>query len=313
VRILDGSLGLTAPSVCCTKPRVIPREFFKKIRRLEIRTRKLVEDTFAGEYHSIFKGRGMEFAEVREYVPGDDIRLIDWNVSSRMGHLFVKQFMEERELTVMLLLDASGSTKFGTRVKTKRELQAEVAGILAFSAVLNNDRVGMLIYTDRVEKFIPARKGRTHALSILRDILYYEPQGHGTSLDAALRYLINLQKKSAVVFILSDFMDEGYEKAFRVAARKYDLIALVTEDDREYGLPDVGLLALRDAETGVEQLVDTSSPGVRMYIESVMRRRREYAAKVISSTGVDKIDLSTSQPHDTRLKKFFATRARRLR
>ena len=285
----------------------------KKIRRLEIRTRKLVEDTFAGEYHSIFKGRGMEFAEVREYVPGDDIRLIDWNVSSRMGHLFVKQFMEERELTVMLLLDASGSSLFGTRLRTKRELQAEIAAALAFSAVLNNDRVGMIIFTNRVEKFIPPKKGRIHALSIIRDVLYYEPKERGTSINTALRYLINIQKKTAVVFILSDFLDEGYEKIFRVAARKYDLIAVVPEDDREYGVPDVGLISLRDAETGREELVDTSSPRVRKHIEYAMRRRRENFSKLFLSTGVDKIDLSTHASYEARLRKFFATRVRRLR
>ncbi len=292
---------------------MIPREFLKKIRRLEIRTRKLVEDTFAGEYHSIFKGRGMEFAEVREYVPGDDIRLIDWNVSSRMGHLFVKQFMEERELTVMLLLDASGSSLFGTRLRTKRELQAEIAAALAFSAVLNNDRVGMIIFTNRVEKFIPPKKGRIHALSIIRDVLYYEPKERGTSINTALRYLINIQKKTAVVFILSDFLDEGYEKIFRVAARKYDLIAVVPEDDREYGVPDVGLISLRDAETGREELVDTSSPRVRKHIEYAMRRRRENFSKLFLSTGVDKIDLSTHASYEARLRKFFATRVRRLR
>lgn len=292
---------------------MIPREFLRRIRRLEIRTRKLVTDTFAGEYHSIFKGRGMEFAEVREYVAGDDIRLIDWNVSSRMGHLYVKQFVEERELTVMLLLDASASSHFGTRIRTKRELQAEIAAALAFSAVLNNDRVGMLIFTDRVEKFIPPKKGRMHALSIIRDVLYYEPTGRGTSLDTALRYLINTVKKTGVVFILSDFIDEGYEAAFRVAARKYDLIAVVAEDEREFQIPDIGLVALRDAETGQEQIVDTSSPLVRRRMSDTMRRRREIASRLFVSTGVDKIELSTGTSFEARLQSFFASRARRLR
>ena len=292
---------------------MIPREFLRRIRRLEIRTRKLVEDTFAGEYHSVFKGRGMEFAEVREYVPGDDVRLIDWNVSSRMGHLFVKQFMEERELTVMLLLDASGSSLFGTTVRTKRELQAEIAATLAFSAVLNNDRVGMLIFTDRVEKFIPPKKGRTHALSIIRDVLYFQPRGTGTSLDTALRYLINALKKTAVVFILSDFIDDGYEKVFRVAAHKYDLIAVLTGDEREFRVPDVGIIALRDAETAREELVDTSSARVRATIEWIMRQRREKVARLLLTTGVDKIELSTGSPYDASLKTFFATRAKRRR
>lgn len=292
---------------------MIPRELLRRIRRLEIRTRKLVEDTFAGEYHSIFKGRGMEFAEVREYVPGDDVRLIDWNVSSRMGHLFVKQFTEERELTVMLLLDASGSTLFGTQLRTKRELLAEVAAALAFSAVLNNDRVGMLIFTDGVEKYIPPKKGRVHALRIIRDVLAFEPRGRGTSIDVALRYLINTQKRSAVVFILSDFLDEGYEKVFRVAARKYDLIPVVTSDAREFALPDVGLLALRDAETRQEALVDTSSPTVRMQVERAFGRRREMALRLFLSTGVEKIELGTDTDYSSRLKKFFAARARRRR
>ncbi|MEW6363098.1 MAG: DUF58 domain-containing protein [Acidobacteriota bacterium] len=292
---------------------MIPREFLRRIRRLEIRTRKLVEDTFAGEYHSVFKGRGMEFAEVREYVPGDDVRLIDWNVSSRMGHLFVKQFMEERELTVMLVLDASGSSLFGTAVRTKRELQAEIAATLAFSAVLNNDRVGMLVFTDQVEKFIPPKKGRTHALSIIRDVLYFEPKGTRTSLDTALRYLINALKKTAVVFILSDFIDDGYEKVFRVAAHKYDLIAVLTGDEREFRVPDVGIVALRDAETGREELVDTSSPRVRSTIEKTMQQRRAKAARLFLTTGVDKIELSTDRPYDASLKAFFGARAKRRR
>ena len=213
----------------------------------------------------------------------------------------------------MLLLDASGSSLFGTRLRTKRELQAEIAAALAFSAVLNNDRVGMIIFTNRVEKFIPPKKGRIHALSIIRDVLYYEPKERGTSINTALRYLINIQKKTAVVFILSDFLDEGYEKIFRVAARKYDLIAVVPEDDREYGVPDVGLISLRDAETGREELVDTSSPRVRKHIEYAMRRRRENFSKLFLSTGVDKIDLSTHASYEARLRKFFATRVRRLR
>lgn len=292
---------------------MIPREFLRRIRRLEIRTRKLVQETFAGEYHSIFKGRGMEFAEVREYMPGDDIRLIDWNVSSRMGHLFVKQFIEERELTVMLLLDASGSSLFGTRTRTKRELQAEIAAALAFSAVLNNDRVGMLIYTDRVEKFIPPKKGRLHALSIIRDVLYFEPTGTGTSLKSALRYLINAVRKSAVVFILSDFIDDGYQAAFRVAARKYDLIAVMPGDDRELELPDLGLVSMRDAESGDVQLVDTSSKVVRAQLLGSLRRRREAAAQLMISTGVDRIELSTGISFEAKLQRFFVERARRLR
>ena len=248
-----------------------PRELIRRVRRIEIRTRRLVEESLAGAYHSSFKGRGMEFAEVREYTPGDDVRTIDWNVSARMGHPFVKKFTEERELTVVLLVDASASGRFGTEPSTKLQMAAEISALLTFSALRNNDRVGLLLFTDEVELFLPPRKGREHGLRVLREVLAFEAQGKGTRINQALEFMQRVVTKRAVVFLVSDFFDDGYERTLRVAARKHDMVAISVEDPRESQLPPVGLVAVIDPETEQPGVIDASSARVR-------RRYAEFAA-----------------------------------
>ena len=234
------------------------KELLKKVRQLEIRTRGLVNQVFSGEYHSVFKGRGMEFSEVREYQYGDDMRMIDWNVTARFNHPFIKIFEEERELTVMLVVDMSGSQFFGSQSALKRDIALELSAILAFSAMKNNDKVGLILFTDRIEKFVPPRKGRGHALRIVRELLSFEPTRPATSIKAALEYLNHVQKKRGIIFVISDFMDSGYEAALRIAGKRHDLIGVVLQDPRENELPSVGLMHLRDAESGTTRLIDTS-------------------------------------------------------
>ncbi len=292
---------------------MLPREVLQKVRRIEIQTRRMVTDALAGEYHSIFKGRGMEFSEVREYQMGDDIRTIDWNVTSRTGSLYVKKFTEERELTVLLVLDASGSADFGTRSRFKREVAAEMGALLAFSAIKNNDRVGAIVFTDDVEMYVPARKGRAHVLRVIRDLLYFEPKGRGTNLTRACEYLNRVTRKRAVVFLLSDFFDTGFEKPLRVAAKKHDLISVFISDPREREIPDVGLVEMADAETGQRLLVDTSDREAmksyqRAALERGCRQREE-----LTAIGVDIIDVQTDIPYDRPLLRFFQRRARCLR
>jgi len=231
------------------------QEIIKRVRRIEIRTNRLVNESLAGEYHSVFKGRGMEFDEVREYALGDDVRNIDWNVTSRMGHPYVKKYVEERELTVMLVVDASASGDFGTVQRTKREVAAEVCALLAFSAIRNNDRVGLLIFTDREEKYIPPRKGRNHVLRVIREVLTTRPKGKGTNLTLALESLSRGIRRRSVAFVVSDFLDAGFEKALRIANQKHDLIAIALSDPRERELPPVGILELEDAESGASMLI----------------------------------------------------------
>ncbi len=239
-------------------------ELLKRVRRIEIKTRKLTDNVFAGEYHSAFKGRGMSFSEVREYQLGDDVRDIDWNVTARMNRPYVKVFEEERELTLMLLIDLSASQTFGTKERTQRELAAEIAATLAFSALQNNDKVGVLFFTDRVEKFIPPQKGKKHVLYIIRELLNFEPAGKGTDIGGALEYLVRILPKRSIAFVLSDFLTDGdYERPLCVAARKHDVVALQVYDRLLAQLPDVGLLRVTDAETGQERYVDTSSRAVR--------------------------------------------------
>ncbi len=288
-----------------------PREVMRRVRRLEIRTRRLVEESLAGSYHSVFKGRGMEFSEVREYVPGDDVRNIDWNVSARMGHPFVKKFTEERELTVVLAIDASGSKHFGTEPSTKMQLSAEISALLAFSAIRNNDRVGLLLFTDRVELFLPPRKSREHALRVLREILTMKPQGSGTRIAQALEYLQRVVTKRAVVFLLSDFQDEGYERIMRVVSRKHDVVAMSVSDPREELLPDVGLIAVQDPETGGVGIIDAGSARVRRRYAEAARREREAFRQAVRRTGVDLLELSTGEPYELPLIRFFHERARR--
>jgi uncharacterized protein (DUF58 family) len=291
---------------------VTAREVLKKVRRLEIRTRRLVDESLAGSYHSVFKGRGMEFAEVRSYQPGDDVRTIDWNVSAKMGDTFVKTFTEERELTVMLVVDASASGRFGTAASTKLETAAEIGALLAFSAIRNNDRVGLLLFTDRVERFVAPRKGREHGLRVLRELLAFETAGRGTDIRGALDVLRRVVTKRAVVFLISDFQDTGYDRTLRVVNRKHDLVAIAISDPREETLPDVGLLALYDAETGEPVLVDTGSARVRRAFSDRARRAREGSRALLQRAGVDTLDVSTGTDYDGALVRFFRERARRV-
>ena len=289
------------------------QEILKKVRRIEIRTNRLVNESLAGEYHSVFKGRGMEFDEVREYTPGDDIRTIDWNVTSRMGHPYVKKFVEERELTVMLLVDASASGDFGTVGSTKRAMAAEVCALLAFSAIRNSDRVGLLIFTDREERYVPPRKGRNHVLRVIREVLTTEPEGKRTDLALALESLARGIRRRSVAFIVSDFLGPEFEQALRLANRKHDVIALALSDPREMEMPPVGILELEDAETGRRILVDTWDRAALKRFGEEARDRRESRRRLFRRNEVDFVELSTALPYDQPLVRFFRDRARRLR
>jgi len=292
---------------------MIPKEILKKVRRLEIQTRALVNDVFSGEYHSVFKGRGMEFAEVREYAIGDDIRNIDWNVTARTGHPFVKVFDEERELTVMLLVDASSSGEFGTQQQMKGDIAAEICALLAFSAIKNNDKVGLIIFTDRLEKFVPPKKGRTHVLRVLREVLYHKPEGRETNIAMALEYLNRVIRRKAVVFLVSDFLSAGYEKALRVASKKHDVVAVPITDPRETEIPNVGLVELEDAETGEVYLLDTTSAANRQAFAREAARRGKLREKTLRSIKVDPVDIYTDKPYIEPLVRFFKMRAKRFR
>jgi len=292
---------------------VIPKEILKKVRRLEIQTRALVNDVFSGEYHSVFKGRGMEFAEVREYIYGDDIRNIDWNVTARTGHPYIKVFDEERELTVMLLVDASSSGEFGTHEQMKGDIAAEICALLAFSAIKNNDKVGLIIFTDRIEKFVPPKKGRKHVYRVLREILYHKPEGRGTDIASALEYLNRVTTRRAVVFLVSDFLSEGYEKALRIASKRHDLVAIPITDPRETEIPNVGLVELEDAETGEIYFLDTTNAANRKKFAQEAARRGLLREKTLRAMNVDPVDIRTDQPYIDPLVKFFRMRAKRLR
>ncbi len=292
---------------------MLPKEVIKKIRKIEIRTKKLVNDVFSGEYHSIFKGRGMEFQEVREYQPGDDIRIIDWNVTARYGYPFVKKFQEERELTVVLLLDASSSGKFGTQDKMKSELAAEICSLLAFSAIKNNDKVGMIIFTDQIEKYIPPQKGTSHVLRLIREVLYFQPQSKGTDLASALDYLGRVLNHRAVVFIISDFLSPDYDKPLKIINRRHDVIGIRITDPRERELPAVGFIELEDAETGEQILVDTSDYLVRKQFQMFANSEREKLTKKFQSINLDNVEVFTDRSYIIPLVTFFKQRAKKLR
>jgi len=291
---------------------VIPKELLKAVRRIQIRTSRMVNDVLAGQYESVFKGRGMEFKEVREYQPGDEIRFIDWNVTARMDRPYVKLFAEERELTVMLLVDASGSGMFGTGDKLKNELAAELCAVLAFSAIKNNDKVGLIMFTDDVEKYVPPKKGRGHVLRVVREVLYFKPRGKGTNIAAALEFLNRVTTRRCVLFLVSDFMAEGFEHAMRIANKRHDFIAVTVTDPREMELPDVGMIELMDAETGAMMLVDTHDLLVRHAFRDKNARRAAERAELFKSANVDVIDVSTDKPYVDALYKFFRMRERRL-
>lgn len=292
---------------------MIPKEILKKVKRIEIQTRGLVNDVFSGEYHSVFKGRGMEFAEVREYQIGDDVRTIDWNVSARMGHPYVKVFDEERELTVMLLVDASRSADFGTHQQMKGEIAAEICALLAFSAIKNNDKVGLIIFTDRIEKFVPPKKGKKHVLRVIREILFHKPDSPRTDIAMALEYLSRVTTRRAVAFVISDFQAEDYEQALRIASRRHDLIAITITDPREMELPNVGFIELEDAETGERILIDTTDAGLRQDFSLQAGAEREARERVLRRINIDRIDIRTDQSYAEPLIRFFRQRARRFR
>lgn len=290
---------------------MIDKELLKQVREIEIRTKGLVNQVFSGEYHSVFKGRGMEFSEVREYQFGDDIRNIDWNVTARFGHPYVKIFEEERELTVIMMVDLSGSLAFGSKEKTKQRVAAEVSAILSFSALKNNDKVGLLLFTDKIEKFVPPRKGRKHVLRIVREVLSFKPEGNRTNLKTALEYLNRAVKKRAIVFLLSDFIDEGYEKILRVVSRKHDLIGLVLEDRREKEIPAIGIMKVIDPETEQEIWIDTSSRVFRQNFFTNTKEifdRRKY---LFRSNKIDSVNIKTGENYIKPLVQFFKLRERR--
>ena len=290
---------------------MIPKEIFKKIRRIEIRTRKLVNDLFSGEYHSTFKGQGMEFEEVREYSPGDDIRLIDWNVTARTGTAHIKKFKEERELTVILLVDASSSGRFGTFEKYKEELAAELCALLAFSAIKNNDKVGLIVFTDKIEKFIPPQKGKPHVLRLIREILYFQPEHTKTDISGALEFFSKVIKRRSVVFLISDFLSEDFFTPLRIANKKHDIIAVKISDPRELRFGNYGLIELEDAETGEVMVLDTSSHVFRDEFESQVMQATDDLKRRFQLIDLDFIQIRTDRPYTTPLIQFFKMREKR--
>jgi len=287
---------------------MLTREQLKAVRKIQIRTSHMVADLFAGQYQSVFKGRGMEFAEVRPYLPGDEVRTIDWNVTARTGFPHVKRYTEERELTVMLLVDASASTRFGSVRQFKQELAAELAAVLAYSAITNNDKVGLVIFTDRVELAVPPRKGNRHVLRVIREILNHVPQGKGTDIPTALDHLNRVTRRRCVAFLLSDFQAPDLRRPLKVANRRHDLIAVVLEDPRENELPPMGLVALEDPETGATMVVDTADARVREAFRREREKARSERDRFLRSLDIDAIGVRTDQPYTSALLRFFRAR-----
>lgn len=292
--------------------RQTPAEILRKIRALEIKTKGLVQTAFAGDYHSVFKGRGMNFQDVREYEPGDEIRTIDWNVTARLGTAYVKKFTEERELTVMLIVDVSASGNFGSVSQSKRELAAEVACLLAFSAIRNNDKVGLLLFSDRVELFIPPKKGRSHTLRIIREILFFEPAGRGTAPALALDYLNKVVTRRAVVFFVSDFQAGDFSRELSVSGRRHDFIAIHVQDQREEMLPNVGIITLEDAETGEQIEINTGDRTTRSRFSALAETKRAELNRTLRRNSIDAISLRTGEDYLPALRSFFKQRERRL-
>ena len=285
-----------------------PAEILKKVRKIEIKTKGLSKHIFSGEYHSAFKGRGMSFSEVRDYQYGDDVRNIDWNVTARTGDPHIKVFEEDRELTVMLLIDISKSSFFGTRKQFKSELIAEISAVIAFSAINNNDKVGAILFSNEVEKYIPPKKGKKHILRIIREIIYFEPQSSGTELSEALIYLNNIQKKKSIVFILSDFMTSGYESALSIAVKRHDIIGINIYDKAEQELPDLGLFRSVDLETGEEIIIDSSSPSVRKKYNIWYLKNYNYYNSTFNKNRADHISMDTTADYVKKLLQFFKKR-----
>jgi len=291
---------------------MLPKEIFKQIRRIEIRTRRLVNDLFSGEYHSTFKGQGMEFDEVREYTPGDDIRLIDWNVTARTGIPHIKKFREERELTVMLMVDASSSGRFGTYEKFKEDLAAEICALLAFSAIKNNDKVGLIVFTDTIEKYIPPQKGRGHVLRLVREILSFRPEHTQTDIAGALEFFTKVTKRKSVAFLISDFLSENYRRPLRIANRKHDLVAIKITDPRELDFGDYGLIELEDAETGEVMVVDTGSAEFRKEFSDNARETNDELLRSFKVIDLDFIQIQTDKSYIVPLIQFFKMREKRI-
>ena len=294
---------------------MLTTELMNKIRRIELRTRRMVNDSFAGEYHSIFKGRGMEFNEVRLYQPGDEIRTIDWNVTARTGNAYVKRYVEERELTVMLVVDMSASEDFGSVNRFKRELAAEITAVLSFAATTNNDKVGLLIFTDQIELFIPPRKGRKHVLRLVRELLAFEPKGKGTDIKLALDTVNQILKRKSILFLVSDFLVEpkGYRKELSMTNKRHDVIAVDLSDPMETGIANVGLIAMEDPETGQVAWVDTNDKRWRQTFHKRLAAQEEHKKRAFMQTGVDRIDIQTNEDYTVPLTNFFQQRAQRIR
>jgi uncharacterized protein (DUF58 family) len=290
---------------------VIPPELLKKVRRIELRTARLVDSLMGGAYHSAFKGRGMEFEDVREYVPGDEVRTIDWNVTARAGYPHVKTYREERELTVVLLVDVSSSEAFGSSTQGKNELLAEFAALIALAAMRNDDKIGLALFSDRVERYLPPKKGRRHVLRLIRDLLAYSPESRGTNLASALSFVGKVQRRRAVVFLLSDFLAEDFRRDLAAARSRHDLIAVRVADPRESDLPDVGILDLEDAETGETVTVDTASSGFRERFATEGRRSRKEQQDLLRSLSVDELDITTGRDYIRELSRFFRMREKR--
>jgi uncharacterized protein (DUF58 family) len=292
---------------------VVPADVLRQVRLVELRTRGLVNALFTGEYHSVFKGQGMEFAEVREYSDGDEVRAIDWNVTARMGHPFVKRFVEERELTVMLAVDHSGSERFGTAQRFKSELATEIGAVLAMSAIRNNDRVGALLFTDRVEHVVPPGKGRRHVLRLIRDVLVHEPEGKGTDIPAAIDYLAKMLPHRAIIFLISDFVATGLERPLKILAQRHDVVAVTITDPRERELPDIGLARFTDPETGAVVDVDTGNPVIRRKYREQMQAEVEARTQLLRRLAIDEVAVRTDQRNVDPLLRFFRLRETRRR
>ena len=287
------------------------KEILKQVKQIEIKTKGLVNQVFSGEYHSVFKGRGMEFSEVREYQTGDDVRSIDWNVTARYGHPYVKIFEEERELTVMLVVDLSGSQLFGTFDKTKQQIASEISAILAFSALKNNDKVGLLLFSDKIELFVPPRKGKSHVLRIIREVLSFEPTSNGTNIKIALEYFNSLIKKRSIVFLLSDFIDTGYDKILKIIGKKHDLIGVVINDPKEKVLPKAGLIKFIDSESKEVRILDSSNKDIQKWFNRRLNDTVNYRKNLFLSGKLDQIEIDTSKNYIKPLVDFFKLRERR--
>jgi uncharacterized protein (DUF58 family) len=283
-------------------------ELLKKVRKIEIKTRGISNQIFSGEYHSAFKGRGMAFSEVREYQPGDDIRAIDWNVTARFNHPYIKVFEEERELTVMLLVDVSGSESFGTQKQLKKDLVTELCAVLAFSAIKNNDKIGIIFFSDRIEKYIPPKKGKSHILRIIRDLIEFKPESNLTNIEQALRFFTGVVKKRSIAFLISDFMAKGYKDALKIANKKHDIVALHIYDKREQDLPDIGLVKLLDAETGEQRWIDTSTQETRIHYIAAAKKREADLKDLLNKCGVDTTRIGTHESYIQPLMNLFKSR-----